>query len=152
MSECVVQTFPSSLLKFDPAKPPTRSAARISRCSGAAPAENLVHDLPLAHTAHARREQEVDAQDLCRKADHFLSSLADLILELGDEGSVALVGRSNESIVDAVKYRWAPNRRFVEQQRAVTQQAVSTEGLGGLIDLICVVFRVTAPWSLIAND
>ncbi|KAA2285681.1 hypothetical protein [Arenimonas fontis] len=29
------EAAPISLLKFDPAKPPTRSAARISRCSSA---------------------------------------------------------------------------------------------------------------------
>ena len=87
----------------------------------AGPAENLVYDLPLSRATHVRREQEVDAQDLRSQADHLRSSLANLILELDDEGPVALIGGGDECFVDLVQDVRAPDRCAVEQQGSIAQ-------------------------------
>src|SRR5690606_19782699 len=100
----------------------------------ASPAKNLAHDLPLARTTHAGREQEVDAQDLCCQANYLLPCFADLIFEFHHEGSIALVGRGDERFVDAVQDIRTPDGSIFEQQRSIAKETVGTESLGCLID------------------
>jgi hypothetical protein len=105
-----------------------------------APTQNLIHHLSLANATNTGWKQEIHAQDLCGKAGYILPGFSNLVLELVDECSVALVGSCDEGFVDAVQDIWTPNRGIAEQQRAVAQQAVRSKIISCFVDLAGVVF------------
>lgn len=128
---------------------------RVRQCV-TSPAEHIVHDLALARTTDVRREQKIDAEDLRSEPDDVLSSLADLILELVDEGLITFIRSSDETLVDLTQDILTPDRGPVEKQRSVVQQTLGAEVRCHLVDLACVVFRIasheTSSTSAIQNQ